>query len=440
MALILLFFASCPGKYSSDLQDSSLPPRYIPKVGEIKHLQNTGFISFIIIELSTASAFTTFTFQNGNIPVTLKLPMTAIVMQGVKTLGRGWYGLVCGRGATESGLCLLRRYCLDTEYADYSCPSAPSFPFHHSAFPQNSSRSTRLIRKFVAREPWGICLSYPIVFPGKTSELGMARGRLFVIAHDARLDADSPVSRAFTVSKLCIKEMCRAGGELKKLDSFGRWMDKEMGGDCEDSLMASNSEVAAEFVTGNVIRCQAPLCGAGRVPFYITCNNRIACSEVREFEYVQKPSTIAAANATCAEEEFGLLIRLSKLLSSGAERKWSGSVVNCEKCKLKDLFHSLIDDKEGCWKRITEVFKGNCQDLLIQNLMKDKLYDQLLYEAHEGCQGLRMLDERGQGIIHLAAALGYEWAISPVVAAGMSPSFQWSHQEGPLLHCTLSLS
>ncbi|GJT77994.1 calmodulin-binding transcription activator 2-like protein isoform X1 [Tanacetum coccineum] len=286
---------------------------------------------------------------------------------------------------------------------------------------------------------------------------------------DARLDVDSRSQDFFSYGNglFLAAEQLRvgteaiyaskngeAGGELKKLDNFGRWMDKEMGGDCEDSLMASNSgnywdalenekdqtevsslshhiqlntdlvgpslankrlfKVAAEFVTGNVIRCQVPLCGAGCVPFYITCNNRIACSEVREFEYVQKPSTIAAANATCVEEEFGLLIRLSKLLSSGAERKWSGSVVNCEKCKLKDLFHSLIDDKEGCWKRITE----------------------LLYEAHEGCQGLRMLDERGQGIIHLAAALGYEWAISPVVAAGMSPCFRDAHGR-TALHCTL---
>lgn len=30
-------------------------------------------------------------------------------------------------------------------------------------------------------------------------------------------------------------------GELKKLDSFGRWLDKEIGGDCNDSLMASDS-------------------------------------------------------------------------------------------------------------------------------------------------------------------------------------------------------
>lgn len=30
-------------------------------------------------------------------------------------------------------------------------------------------------------------------------------------------------------------------GELKKLDSFGRWMNKEIGGDFDNSLMASDS-------------------------------------------------------------------------------------------------------------------------------------------------------------------------------------------------------
>lgn len=35
--------------------------------------------------------------------------------------------------------------------------------------------------------------------------------------------------------------MRRESVELKKLDSFGRWMDKEIGVDCDDSLMASDS-------------------------------------------------------------------------------------------------------------------------------------------------------------------------------------------------------
>lgn len=45
-----------------------------------------------------------------------------------------------------------------------------------------------------------------------------------------------------------VEENSRDGGvrnaesvELKKLDSFGRWMDKEIGVDCDDSLMASDS-------------------------------------------------------------------------------------------------------------------------------------------------------------------------------------------------------
>ncbi|XP_024983261.1 calmodulin-binding transcription activator 2-like isoform X2 [Cynara cardunculus var. scolymus] len=294
-----------------------------------------------------------------------------------------------------------------------------------------------------------------------------------------------------------------AGG-LKKLDSFGRWMDKEMGGDCEDSLLAANSgnywnaletendrdqasslthhmqlntdsvgpslakeqqfsildfapdwaysgtetkvliagtfvgdkkrwseikwccmfgeiEVPAELVTENTIRCQVPFHAAQRVPFYITCGNRLACSEVREFEYVEKP-----AEHPVDEDELVLMIRLSKLLSSlGIQRKWLGcSMMNCEKCKLKDVICSLVRDKERSWKRITEAFKGNSEELLIQNLLKDKLYEQLLPEAHETCQGLRMLDEKGQGVIHLVSALGYEWAVGPIVAAGVSSNFR----------------
>lgn len=42
---------------------------------------------------------------------------------------------------------------------------------------------------------------------------------------------DAPIGRANTDED----------GKLKKLDSFGRWMDKEIGGDCDDSLVASDS-------------------------------------------------------------------------------------------------------------------------------------------------------------------------------------------------------
>ncbi|XP_023764288.1 calmodulin-binding transcription activator 3 isoform X1 [Lactuca sativa] len=347
---------------------------------------------------------------------------------------------------------------------------------------------------------------------------------------DARLDSDThsqdflnsgngffsdhEVASQVNVNTEVINLQDNDAGGLKKMDSFGRWMCKELGGEFDDSLMASDSgvywnaietetgnnktevsslshhmqlntspvgpslaqeqlftitdfapdwayletetkilitgnflgdkkrmndikwccmfgeiEVAAELLTENAIRCQVPLHAAGRIPFYITCSNRLACSEVREFEYIDKSTRLTTDHhhhrdddKTWDEEEFGLVIRLSKLLSLGVKlNKWLDcKVVDCEKCKMKDVFDLILRNKEWCSNRITK-------ELLIQNLLKDKLYERLVYEVHEACEGLRVLDEKGQGVIHLAGALGYEWAVAPITATGVSPNFRDSH-------------
>ncbi|XP_024023492.1 calmodulin-binding transcription activator 2 isoform X2 [Morus notabilis] len=284
--------------------------------------------------------------------------------------------------------------------------------------------------------------------------------------------------------------------ELKKLDSFGRWMDKEIGVDCDDSLMASDSgnywnaldaenddkevsslscriqldidslgpslsqeqlfsicdfspdwaysgvetkvliagrfldskkhsaetkwgcmfgeiEVPAEVVTDSVIRCQAPLHAPGRVPFYVTCRNRLACSEVREFEYQEKPLRIAI-NST-PEDELHLQIRLGKLLNSGSESKsLNCSIVECDKCKLEGTICSMRINT-------SHLTPG---DALIQTLLKDRLCQWLICKIHEEGKGPLALDDEGQGVIHLAAALGYQWSMGPIVAAGISPNFR----------------
>ncbi|KAK8499435.1 hypothetical protein V6N13_050363 [Hibiscus sabdariffa] len=291
-------------------------------------------------------------------------------------------------------------------------------------------------------------------------------------------------------------------GELKKLDSFGRWLDKEIGGDCDDSLMASDSanywnsintetddkevsslshhmqldvdslspslsqeqlfsivdfspdwaysgvgtkvllvgnflrnkelsgaakwgcmfgeiEVSAEILTNNVIRCQVPSHAPGRVPFYITCSNRLACSEVREFEYREKPpgfSFITAVKIT-AQEEMHLQVRLAKLLHIGHGRKWLDcSVEECDKCRLKNNICSTgIASENDCIQS---------KEVLILKLLKQKLCEWLINKVHEDGKGPHVLDDKGQGVIHLAASLGYDWAMDPVVAAGISPNFR----------------
>ncbi|RYQ91650.1 hypothetical protein Ahy_B09g097638 [Arachis hypogaea] len=169
-------------------------------------------------------------------------------------------------------------------------------------------------------------------------------------------------------------------------------MDKEIGGDCNNSLMASvsgnywksldanNEDKEVSSLRGMHLDmdslspknnclvsltllwayagvrtkvsndfCVKLLC---ILQFYVTCSNRLACSEIREFEYLENPT--------------------------------------------KSVSH-------------------------VGNEIKPE------DEVHEGGKGPNMLDAEGQGVIHLAAGLGYVWAMAPLVNAGINPNFRDAH-------------
>ncbi|GKV51902.1 hypothetical protein SLEP1_g58520 [Rubroshorea leprosula] len=42
----------------------------------------------------------------------------------------------------------------------------------------------------------------------------------------------------------------------------------------------------------------------------------------------------------------------------------------------------------------------------------------LLQKVAEGGKGPSLLDEGGQGVLHFAAALGYDWTFEPTIVAG----------------------
>ncbi|KAI3936847.1 hypothetical protein MKW92_033557 [Papaver armeniacum] len=316
------------------------------------------------------------------------------------------------------------------------------------------------------------------------------------------LDNDNDIP---LVEKVTLENESHKNGEareLKKLDSFGRWMNEEIGVDCEDSLMASDSgnywntldtqkddkevsslsrhmqldidslspslshdqlfsirdfspdwaysglkqrcvlitgsflrdqkhlsskkwccmfgevEVPAEILTDSVLRCQAPVHSLGRVPFYITCSNRLACSEVREFEYrenASEPSPLAVKIE--GEEEVSIQVRMAKMLYLGLDRELLNcSVQNCDKCALRNVFLLLEVTKKkrgGIEEASVSGNHKNPKDALIEKLLKDRLYE-----------GANVLDAKGQGVIHLAASLGYGWAMTAIVAAGVSPNFR----------------
>nr|AXE72469.1 calmodulin-binding transcription activator 3 [Nicotiana sylvestris] len=195
------------------------------------------------------------------------------------------------------------------------------------------------------------------------------------------------------------------------------------------SCMFGEVEVSAELLTQSIIRCEVPSHSPGRVPFYVTCSNRLACSEVREFEYREKSSELALALRP--SDEVRLQVRLAKLLYSGLNKKFLDcSSTECERGKLKTLLCSLkcnIGNASESLEDLLAIIEGNhinFRDTLIQSFMKDKFYEWLVSRAHEEDKGPNILDDEGQGVIHLVASLGYEWGLVLLTAAGINPNLR----------------
>ncbi|CAA2998781.1 calmodulin-binding transcription activator 3-like isoform X2 [Olea europaea subsp. europaea] len=195
------------------------------------------------------------------------------------------------------------------------------------------------------------------------------------------------------------------------------------------SCMFGELEVLAEIIADGVLCCSILSQKTGTVPFYVTCSNRLACSEVREFEFrttdVQEVD-IADAGSVISSETV-LLRRFAKLLDLGSVQTpvQKGAAENDFCCKINSL---LKDD--NVWEQMLNLSTRNefsadrVQDLQLKKLLKKKLCYRLLQKVAEGGKGPKILDEGGQGVLHFAAALGYDWAIQPTIAAGVSVNFR----------------
>ncbi|KAK8364021.1 hypothetical protein V6Z11_A03G203900 [Gossypium hirsutum] len=195
------------------------------------------------------------------------------------------------------------------------------------------------------------------------------------------------------------------------------------------SCMFGEVEVPAEVIADGILSCYAPPHNIGQVPFYVSCTNRVACSEVREFDYragVTKDINVFDIYGLTSRE---MLLRLKTLLSL---KSFSPCNHHCQGVvEKRELIAKIISMKEE-EERHQFVDPSSDQDLseyeekerLLQRLMKEKLYSWLLHKIMEDGKGPNILDEKGQGVLHLAAALGYDWAINPTVSAGVSINFR----------------
>lgn len=100
----------------------------------------------------------------------------------------------------------------------------------------------------------------------------------------------------------------------------------------------------------------------------------------------------------------------------------------CEKQKLISKIIQLKEEEESYQMVEANPEKNLSQHVekyqILQKIMKEKLYSWLLRKVCEDGKGPCILDDEGQGVLHLAASLGYDWAIKPTVTAGVSINFR----------------
>ncbi|KAJ0266038.1 Calmodulin-binding transcription activator 2 [Hirschfeldia incana] len=198
---------------------------------------------------------------------------------------------------------------------------------------------------------------------------------------------------------------------------------------CSWSCMFGEVEVPAEILVDGVLCCHAPPHTAGQVPFYVTCSNRFACSELREFDFLSgSTKKINAAEIYgYSTKEASLQLRFEKLLAHRdivQEHQIFEDVVE-KRRKISNIM-LLNEEKEylfpGMYER--DSTKQEPRERVFRKQFEDELYIWLIHKVTEGGKGPNMLDKDGQGVLHFVAALGYDWAIKPILAAGVNINFR----------------
>ncbi|KAH7299477.1 hypothetical protein KP509_24G013800 [Ceratopteris richardii] len=192
--------------------------------------------------------------------------------------------------------------------------------------------------------------------------------------------------------------------------------------------MFGDAEVPAEILEPGCLRCIAPARPPGKVPFFVTRGDRIACSEIKEFEYHVgiRPSFEALETAPFSKRDMLFQIRLAKMLGNISVPS-GNSFVNPFKedmvLELRSL--RLFGEWEAMEEQLTEAgLKTSLKGQFIEKLLKEKLQIWLLQKVIEGGKGPAVWDDNGLGVLHIGAALGYTWIIAPLLAAGLNINFR----------------
>lgn len=201
-------------------------------------------------------------------------------------------------------------------------------------------------------------------------------------------------------------------------------------------------EIPAEVLQSGILRCRTPPHKPGRVPFCITCSDGVAYSNIMEFEFRDKSSVESSDKSSISardreagkltkqqEQAMLLTIRLAKYLltregRASAEGSSNDVATTPKRTEKPDLL--VMDD--DCWIQMEALVRSgqhsyeSVKAMLGQAFFKSAL-QQWLERKSKG-ESIASLDKHGLGVLHMASALGYEWAIAPLLTAGVGVNFR----------------
>ncbi|KAK4478328.1 hypothetical protein RD792_017618 [Penstemon davidsonii] len=197
-------------------------------------------------------------------------------------------------------------------------------------------------------------------------------------------------------------------------------------------LACGDSILPVEVVQVGVFRCFLPPQTPGLVKLYLTFDGHKPISQVLNFEFrapVVSSDTITLENKS-NWEDFQLQMRLAHLLfSSSKSLSIFSNKLDQNALKEAKAFAQKTSHIFDGWVYLTKMIGDTkmpipqAKDSLFELILQNRLQEWLLEQVVAGCK-ITERDEKGQGVIHLCAILGYTWAVYPYSCSGLSLDYR----------------